>query len=99
MDPTTQLVTVTLPNGHPMQVEARPIDRLEGTGFEAKKFDGVIGAIEGIALAVQAALAKAKPAKASVELGLEVGVEAGQLTALLVKGGGKANLKVTLSWE
>ena len=51
------------------------------------------------ALAVQAALVKVKPAKASVELGLEVGLEAGQLTALLVKGSGKANLKITLTWE
>jgi hypothetical protein len=32
-------------------------------------------------------------------VGLGVGVEAGQLTALLVKGSGKANLKITLTWE
>jgi Trypsin-co-occurring domain 1 len=99
MEPKTQLVTVALPNGQSMQIEASVIDRLESAGFESKNFDGVIGAIEGIALAVQTALAKVKPAKASVELGLEVGVESGQLTALLVKGSGKANLKITLTWE
>jgi hypothetical protein len=99
MEPKTQLVTVALANGQAVQVEASVIDRLESTGFEAKNFDGVIGAIEGIALAVQTALVKVKPAKASVEMGLEIGVEAGQLTALLVKGSGKANLKITLHWE
>jgi len=71
----------------------------EAATFNAQHFDGVIGAIEGIASAVQLALSKACPQKASVELGLELGVEAGQLTALLVKGGAKANLKITLHWE
>ena len=41
---------------------------------------------------------KVKPRKASVELGLEVGLESGHLTALLVKGTGTANLKLTLEW-
>ena len=99
MEPTTRLVPVTLPNGHPLQVEATTVETLEGAGFQAKSFDGVIGAIEGIAMAVQSALTKVKPTKATVEVGLEVGVEAGQLTALLVKGSGKANLKITLTWE
>jgi hypothetical protein len=99
MEPKTQLVTVSLPNGQSAQIEASVIDSLEGPGFEPRKCDGVIGGIEGIALAVQAALAKVKPARTSVELGLEIGLEAGQLTALLVKGSGKANLKVTLHWD
>jgi hypothetical protein len=40
-----------------------------------------------------------KPHKASVEFGLEVALEAGQLTALLVKGSGTSNLKITLEWS
>lgn len=99
MESTSRIVPVTLPNGQIVQVEATAHEALEAVGFEAKKFDGVIGAIEGIAMAVQQALAKVKPAKATVEVGLEVGVESGQLTALLVKGSGKANLKVSLTWE
>ncbi len=39
------------------------------------------------------------PSKGSVEFGVEVGVEAGQLTALIVKGSGTANLKIALHWE
>jgi len=33
-----------------------------------------------------------------VEFGLEVALESGQLTAVLVKGSAKANLKITLEW-
>jgi len=88
-----------LPNGEPLLVETEARETLESTGFAAAQFEGIIGAIEGIALGVQSALAKVKPTKASVELGLEIGVEAGQLTALLVKGSGRANLKITLQWD
>ena len=31
-------------------------------------------------------------------LGIEVAVESGQLTALIVKGSGKANLEITMEW-
>jgi hypothetical protein len=44
------------------------------------------------------ALKKVKPKKASVEFGLEVAVESGKLTTLLVKGTGTANLKIALEW-
>lgn len=99
MDGKSQIVTVELPNGETMLVETENRETLERTGFAAAKFDGVIGAIEGISLGVRLALESVKPTKASVEIGLEIGLEAGQLTALLVKGTGKANLKITLQWE
>ena len=37
--------------------------------------------------------------KATVEFALELGVEAGKLTALIAKGTAKASLKVSLTWE
>jgi hypothetical protein len=40
-----------------------------------------------------------KPQRLAVELGFELAVESGKLTALLVKGSGKANIKVTLEWK
>jgi hypothetical protein len=55
--------------------------------------------IEKIAATMVETLRRVSPTKASVEFGIEVGYEAGQLTALWVKGGGKGNLKVTLEWE
>src|SRR5262245_18878087 len=100
METKSQLIPVVLPNGSQIHAEVTTVGNgYESTGFAASQFDCVIGAIEGIGAAVLAGLAKVKPTKACVELGLELGVEARQLTALLVKGTGKANLKVTLLWE
>jgi hypothetical protein len=39
------------------------------------------------------------PSKATVTFGIDVAVEPGQLTAMLVKGGGNATLEITLEWE
>jgi hypothetical protein len=97
-------VPVRLPNGAAIWVEVEPVGSreedvvaMEGLG-EALTIDGVREAIEGVAALVREAMEKAKPDKASVELGLELALESGKLTALWVKGTGKANLKVTLSW-
>ncbi len=62
-------------------------------------FDDVAKAIEGIAQSLAPTIERVKPKKASVEFGLEVGAETSGLTALLVKGSGTANLKVTLEWS
>jgi hypothetical protein len=40
-----------------------------------------------------------RPDRGTVEFGIDVGVESGALTALVVKGTGTATLKVTLEWE
>ncbi|NVJ52453.1 MAG: hypothetical protein HWD90_02070 [Campylobacteraceae bacterium] len=37
--------------------------------------------------------------KISLKMGLSLGIESGELTALLVKGTGTANFEVTLEWE
>lgn len=44
-------------------------------------------------------LRRARPSKASIELGLEFGLENGQLVALIARGSGKANLKIAMEWE
>ncbi len=41
----------------------------------------------------------ARPKKATVKFGMELAIESGQLTAVIVKGSGKANLEITLEWE
>lgn len=61
-------------------------------------FTQVTGTIKGIAKSVVDTLKEVKPRSASVEFGLEIGVESGQLTTMLVKGSGTANLKITLEW-
>ena len=63
-----------------------------------KSFDGVVDSIKAITRQLSAALDEIKPDKASLELGVDIGIESGQLTALLVKGSGSATLKITLEW-
>jgi hypothetical protein len=70
----------------------------EGGGLAALPFERVTSAITDIAQAMTGALEKAKPRRSQVEFGIEIAVEAGQLTALIVKGGGTASLTVTLEW-
>lgn len=90
-----------MPNGADVWIEAAPVGTasrgLEGLpgGLEAKDLGP---SLEGLAQVVHGAFEKVKPDKATVELAIEVGVESGKLTALWVKGEGKANLKVTLTW-
>jgi len=95
------LVTAELGDGVIIHVEARRAgDSEEDVGIgKALAFDGVIDSIEANSRSMTAALAKAKPDKATVEFGLDIAVEAGQLTSLLVKGSGTATLTVTLEWE
>jgi Trypsin-co-occurring domain 1 len=98
-------VPVVLPNGAKLQVEvARPFgsemdvaDVRELVDQEA--LEPIKRAIEGLAGWISSSVELLKPSKASVEFGIEIGTEAGQLTALLVKGHGKANLKITLEWS
>jgi Trypsin-co-occurring domain 1 len=55
--------------------------------------------VSTIANTIGAKLSQAKAKKAVVEFGIEFAAESGGLTALLVKGTGKANVKITLEWS
>ncbi len=103
----TTIVQTTLPNGAKLQIRATQLQAVIGEDKEEKvayepqipSFQSVTNAIEGIAEQVVTALKKVKPSKTTVELGLEVGVEAGQLTAVLVKGSGAAHMTVIFEWS
>jgi hypothetical protein len=98
MEERTEIVKAELPNGTIIHVQATPLGGDEDISFTVPSFKQVTDAIEGIAESMVTTLQKVKPHKASVEFGLEVALEAGQLTALLVKGSGTSNLKITLEW-
>ncbi len=98
-DERTEILPVKLPNGTVMYVEARSMGGKEKVSFKDLPFDDVMAAITGLGEGINNALQTVKPKKVSVKLGLEVGLESGKLTALLVKGTGKANLEITLQWE
>jgi Trypsin-co-occurring domain 1 len=93
----SETVPVQLPNGSIIKVEATTSGR-EDVSFSAKEFQPIADAIEGIVQMIATPIQKAKPKKAIVKFGMEIAVESGQLTAIIIKGSGKANLEITLEW-
>jgi hypothetical protein len=91
-------VPVQLPNGAIAKFEVTTTGR-EDVGFDSKQFQPVADAIEGVVQMIAAPLQKVKPKKATVKFGMELAIESGELTAVIVKGSGKANLEITLEWE
>ncbi|HEY4387042.1 MAG TPA: CU044_2847 family protein [Ktedonobacteraceae bacterium] len=92
-------VRIPLENGSVIYIETEHASGEEKVGiFHTTSFKEVTGAIEGIADALVATFKKVKPSGASVEFGVDVGIESGHLTTLLVKGTANATLKITLTW-
>jgi hypothetical protein len=91
-------VPVQLPNGAIVKVEVTSMGR-EDVGFDVKQFQPVADAIEGVVQMIATPIQKVKPKKATVKFGMELAIESGQLTAVIVKGSGKGNLEITLEWE
>lgn len=97
----TEIKTITLNQDTKIKIEAvtLPSSGDQDVGITDFQFDELTNVIEVIGDKLLTAIKKAKPKKATVEFGLAVGVESGQLTALWVKGQGTANIKVTLEWQ
>jgi hypothetical protein len=98
METRTEIIKAELANGSIVHIQATVLGGEEEVAFALPSFKEVTDAIEGIAKSVVTTIQKVKPKKATVEFGLEVALESGQLTALLVKGSGTSNLKITLEW-
>lgn len=94
----TEKISVVLPNQSIVKIEITSIGR-EDVSFNTFPFDDISLILEGITTAIKESIEKAKPHKASIKFGLEVGVESGKLAAAIVKGSGKANLEITLEWS
>ena len=94
----SETVPVQLPNGAIVKVEVTKMGR-EDVGFDTKQFQPVADAIEGVVQMIAAPIQKVRSKKATVKFGMELAIETGQLTAVIVKGSGKANLEITLEWE
>jgi hypothetical protein len=101
MEDRTHIVPVTLADGTVVHVSATPLGGDEDVADLGKvlSFNEVTKTIEGIARELNSCWEHVRPDKASVEFGLEVAVESGNLTALIVKGAAKGNLKIALEWN
>ena len=86
-----------------------PIVQLEVTGSGSAEedvsalskvmpFDSVVESVAAVSQAMTDALRRARPNEAEITFGLDVAVESGQLTSLIVKGSGKATFSIRLLW-
>lgn len=96
----SEIVSAELEGGMSISIQATPLggEELVGAPSGPLAFKEVTDTVEGLAKVMIGTLKKVKPRAATVEFGLQIGVESGKLTALLVKGTGSANLKITLEW-
>jgi len=89
----SQPVSAQLANGALIKIEVIQTGR-EDVAFDVRPFQEVTNAIEGIVDAIAATLYKVSPTK-----GIDVAIDSGELTAMIVKGSSKANLEIGLEWE
>ena len=102
MDESTHFVPLKLPNDKVIQVEVRGRAEREVSALpEEFKFlpDELSNTISGLAQLVDTAVQQIKPDKVNVEFAIEIGMATGKLTALLVNGSMKGNLKIGLEWK
>ena len=97
----SQLIEVQLEDGTRIKVSATTLGGSQNVSDKSSifSFDEIANTIGSIAKSISGVLQQVKPDKATIEFGIEVGVESGKLTALLVKGTTTANLKVSLEWN
>jgi len=99
MDARDVRVPVDLGGGLTIAVEAVDLGGNEKVAdFSNAQLDRVAAQVQAVGRKIGAAIAGVGAKAGKVEFGVEHAVESGELTALLVKGSGKATLNVTLEW-
>jgi hypothetical protein len=100
-DALTEKISLQLNTGNIIRVEVNRSSRTDVSkgNLGVKSFQVVTDALEDIVSEISSTLERANPDKATVKFGIELAVESGQLTAVLIKGSSKANLEITLEWN
>ncbi|GIH25082.1 hypothetical protein Aph01nite_33920 [Acrocarpospora phusangensis] len=55
--------------------------------------------VRGVSASLRAAVDDLRPDQVQVEFGLELTLKSGKLTSMLAEAGGKASIKVSLTWS
>lgn len=101
-DDRTKTVPVKLKDGTFIKVEIATIKQAgvtrEQVASKPYRFEQITNTLKAVVKEIKETLEEVKPDKASVKFGVEMAVESGNLTALIVKGAGKGNLEITLEW-
>lgn len=100
MDLGTAVVPIELDDGSTILIEATRLDEAGGPAADALPSIGdVTRLLEQVGKELWSAVKAISPDKAALEVGIEVGLKGGFLTAILVQNSAKANLKLTLEWD
>jgi hypothetical protein len=101
MEALTEIVSIQLENGALLAARATSSGGEQDVASfkQVMPLQQVAATIEQFAASLGQAVQKAAPRKASVEFGIEMAVEDGQLTALLAQGAASSSIRVTLQWE
>lgn len=59
----------------------------------------VLDSVRSLTKGLAPLLAELAPKKATIEFGMQLGIESGMLTAIIAKGTASANFKISLGWE
>lgn len=98
METSKRIIPVELSNGTTIYIEATLLGEQQ-IAFQGKPFKEVTDTIKAIASELTDTLKELQPSKASVKFGLEIGIQSGQMTTLIVQGSSKGNIEITLEWE
>lgn len=102
MDPQPEIIEMSLPDGKIIKVEVTQTGERKvssGSLFFEEATAVIKDITSEIAKTLQSIKTDIKPDKISIKLGLEVAIEGGHLTALIVKGASKANFEITMEWS
>ena len=92
-------VPLELADGQIIHAEAVLLDDEEPVSTISGKLSELMPVLQSIADCLMKALSAVSPDKTTVEFGMQIALESGKLTSLLVSGTGKANIKIVLEWN
>jgi len=94
------ILPLKLDSGQVIKIEATSTDKEQEIGvLDAIPIEKIADMIKDIGKSFKGVFEAVGPKRVGIKLGLEVSLESGALTALIVKGTGKANFEVSLEWE
>ncbi|MGW0485377.1 CU044_2847 family protein [Nonomuraea sp. NPDC003214] len=98
----SNVVPIELPDGEVILARVRvegPSDVGATRVLQKLPVDDLRKVVNGVAGTVADAVESVRPDQVSVEFGIEIAVKSGKVASVLAEAGGKASLKLTLTWD
>jgi hypothetical protein len=98
METSKRIIPVELADGTTIYLEATLLGEQQ-IALQGRPFREVTDTIKAVASELTDTLKVLQPNKATIKFGLEIGIQSGQITTLIVQGSSKGNIEITLEWE